>query len=228
MGKNDCTEHLLKNVCDNNVMEVLLGAKQLEIESLASTAINHLVDRPRGKSLTDVPGFNETLQSNGKHLQDLLVTLSDKTSGMKDGILSLKEENDLLKAKVKCVEESGIIKVAVRKYRGSMDMVESPIEWTEDFYVRPTDMVTTVLEKLEKRRGKPSILHRGQALCAKWVLFHAGYLLQDRSFEHQGIWTNCLLTAGKKLTKTTRLEHIRKPKLSTYFDHSWKVGLYQT
>merc|ERR1712029_1066580 len=210
MGKNDCTEHLLKNVCDNNVMEVLLGAKQLEIESLASTAINHLVDRPRGKSLTDVPGFNETLQSNGKHLQDLLVTLSDKTSGMKDGILSLKEENDLLKAKVKCVEESGIIKVAVRKYRGSMDMVETPIEWTEDFYVRPTDMVTTVLEKLEKRRGKPSILHRGQALCAKWVLFHdrAGYLLQDRSFEHHGISTNCSLELFAFRTKESKQKQL--------------------
>merc|ERR1712029_669681 len=189
MGKNDCTEHLLKNVCDNNVMEVLLGAKQLEIESLASTAINHLVDRPRGKSLTDIPGFNETLQSNGNHLQDLLVTLSDKTSRMKYENLSLKEENNQLKAKVlEVMEESGIIKVAVvnKWYTGIAT------EWTEEFYVRPTDMVSTLQEKLEKRRGKPS------RPDTSWCFYNVvtGYPISlNRSFEWHGISNKFLLTA---------------------------------
>ena len=192
--KQDCKEHLLKNVCDNNVMEVLLGAKQLEIESLASTAINHLVDRPRGKSLTEVPGFNVALHSYEKHLQDLLITLSDKTSGMKDEILSLKEENNQLKAKVlEVMEESGIIKVAVNHHgiKESFGHVVIVTEWTEDFYVRPTDMVWTVLEKLEKRRGKPS------RPMPSWQFFHAdtGHLHLNRSFESYGITTNCLLTA---------------------------------
>lgn len=49
-----------------------------------------------------------------------------------------------LKAKVKLLEEPEIIKVTlVRKPRNLT-------EWTEDFYVRQTDEVSTLLKKVEE------------------------------------------------------------------------------
>merc|ERR1712029_133108 len=194
MGKNDCTEHLLKNICDNNVMEVWLGAKQLEIESLASTAINHLVDRPRGKSLTDVPGFKEALQSDDKSLKYLLDVMTDNDYCRKEENLSLKEELTQLKAKL---EGSGFFKVTVKK----TSVVSLSDVWTEDFYVRPKDMVSTVLKEVEKRRGKPAVPYRRWALAggSEALDFSAFALDENTSFESNGISNNSSPLAWPRL-----------------------------
>merc|ERR1712029_468464 len=113
--KRDCSEYLLKNISDDNVMEVWLGAHTLENESLASTAIKHLAERPKGKSLKDVPGFVQSFQSNNKSLYCLLDVLTDENANVKEEILKLKEKNNQLKAKVKLLEESRIIKVTVER-----------------------------------------------------------------------------------------------------------------
>merc|ERR1712029_322656 len=183
--KRDCSEYLLKNISDDNVMEVWLGAHTLENESLASTAIKHLAERPEGKSLKDVPRLVEAFQSNDNIVYRLLDFLTDKNSSVKEEIFNLKEENKQLKAKVKLFEESGIIKINVERRPWGAT------EWTEEFYVRSSDMVSTIIEKLKSRRANihPSF---------KWGLakFNEGdFLDSKKSFQSNGISTNCLLTA---------------------------------
>jgi len=181
--KMDCTEYLKKNICDDNVIDVWLGADTLENEGLVSTAIQHLVDRPKEKTLRDVPGFNKAFQSKDKHLQDLLVALSDKNSFMKEAIINLKKENDQLKAKAKQLEELGIIQITVEGEPGRP-------EWTEEFYVRTTDLVLTVIEKVGNKRGKPCV--------GQWKLYTNEtntYLDDNKTFEQNRVITNSVLCA---------------------------------
>jgi len=178
--KKDCSEYLLKNISDDNVMEVWLGAQAMEYESLASTAIKHLAERPKGKSLKDVPRLVEAFQSNDKSVYRLLDFLTDKNS-------SVEEENNQLKAKVKLFEEVGMIKITVERRPWGAT------EWTEEFYVRSSDMVSTIIEKLRSRRENhyPSF---------KWGLAKSNvvvdeFLDSNKSFQSNGILTNCLLIA---------------------------------
>jgi len=96
-----------------------------------------------------------------------------------------KEEIQQLKDTIKHMEESLFIKIIVERKQGIHT------EWTEDFYVRPTDMVSTVVEKVKFKRGK-----RGPS----WVLMKPNgnsSLDNNRSFESNGIWTNTLLRLRK-------------------------------
>ena len=186
--KTDCTDYLKKNIRDDNVIDVLQGADTLENEGLASMAIQHLADRPKGKTLRDVPGFNKALQSNGKPLRDLLLFLSDKNSEMKEEILNLKEENDQLKANVKLLEEPGIIKVTVEKYSGK------GTGWTEEFYARKTDLVSTVIEKVRNKRGEPAG-HSGQRWMLSTTPMVYGLLEDNKTFEQNSVTNSVRLYA---------------------------------
>jgi len=74
-------EYLKMNICHDNIIDICtISANNLENESLASIAIEHLVNRPQGKTMTEVPGFHEVFQATDKHFQDLLLVLSDKNS----------------------------------------------------------------------------------------------------------------------------------------------------
>jgi len=154
--KADCIEYLMKNISDLNVMDVWLGAEALEYGDLASTAREHLANRPPGRGLKDVPGFIEAFQSYGKPLQGLMEVLSNTSSFMKEDNCKLREdisklmqENFQLKVRVMHLEESRIIKVTVVRKPG----VNHP-EWTEDFYVKSTDLISTLLEKVKDKRGQ--------------------------------------------------------------------------
>jgi len=55
----DCTGHLKASVCDNNVIDIWMAAEMCENQELSKVAFDHLVERPRGKTFEDVPGFNK-------------------------------------------------------------------------------------------------------------------------------------------------------------------------
>ena len=78
----DCAEHLKENICDENVMKVWTVAEGFEITTLYSTALEHLAERPMGKPLKEVPGFQDTFED--KAVKDLLAILSDKRSTLKE------------------------------------------------------------------------------------------------------------------------------------------------
>jgi len=78
--KIDCTEYLTKNLNDDNVMEVWMGTQSLDNKSLHAAIVKHLAERPIGKTLKDIPGFNEAFQSQNNPLKDLVEVLSDQVS----------------------------------------------------------------------------------------------------------------------------------------------------
>jgi len=82
--KMDCTEFLKKNLTDDNVMEVWMGTHSLDVKSLSAAVLEHLADRPSGKSLKDIPGFSEAFQSPKNPLKDLVELLSEQKMTMKE------------------------------------------------------------------------------------------------------------------------------------------------
>merc|ERR1719295_28149 len=63
---------------DDNVMDIWREAERCNINTLYKRAINHLVkQRPLGKTLKDVPGFSEAIQSQEKSFRDLLQAMSE-------------------------------------------------------------------------------------------------------------------------------------------------------
>merc|ERR1712111_26491 len=94
------------NLSDENVISVLMEAEKFEMESLSSAALEHLAERPLGKSLNEVPGFKEAFQAQAKPVKDLLAIMSEKNA-------SLKEEVSLLRQKIQHLEEQKI-KITIR------------------------------------------------------------------------------------------------------------------
>jgi len=139
--KADCSQYLKKNITDENVIDIWLGAETLEDESLSSTAIEHLVERPRGTHFKDLPGFSEAFQSSNKPLKKLVDILSDKNHHLKEEILNLKEKVSSL--------ESRIIKIVVKR-RMSTDKDE----WTEVFDIKSTETISTLLQEVKKRKKR--------------------------------------------------------------------------
>jgi len=136
--EEDCCEYLKENVCDENLMNIWMEAEKCGNRNLCSVAIEHLVDRPKDKPLKDVPGFMKAFEAYDNPIQDLLAALCDKN-------LHLSEENGDLKEKIKRFEDLGLFKITViRCHAGD--------EWTEEFYVRPSDLVSTLIEKIKNQR----------------------------------------------------------------------------
>merc|ERR1712029_587979 len=142
----DCTQHLKASVCDDNVMEIWTAAERCENQELCEVAVDHLVKRPRGKTLQDVSGFNEAFKDHDKPMKALLTKLSDKNSQLQEENSNLQEE--ILQLRKLC---QGPFKVTVH-YREDADL-GGP--WTEVFYVRACDKITSLIDKAQNKRGPP-------------------------------------------------------------------------
>jgi len=167
--KTDCTEHLKKNISDDNVMEIWMAAETMENTNLSSTAMKHLVESPQGKSLCDVPGFSEAYQSHEKPLRDLLGTFSEER-------YRLKQEICKLKAEIKDMKHHIIKVTVIRK------PPRKAIEWTEEFYVTPTERISTVIQKLQR---EPPL--GGQWVLTRFDEDEAEGMRVWRTFEEEGI-----------------------------------------
>jgi len=126
----DCTEHLKETICDGNVMDIWMEADRCDIKELREMAIEHLVNRPSGQSLQDVHGFNDAFQDHDRPLKDLLRKLIEKNSNLQEEIFTLK----------------GLAAIKITVTNASR---YGP--WTEDFYVRPTDKISSLLEKVRNK-----------------------------------------------------------------------------
>jgi len=142
----DCTEHLKKNMFDGNVMDIWMEAEKCHIKELCEMAIEHLVERPRGKTLQDVHGFNEAFRDHDKPLKDLLKKLTEKNSNLQEEILELK----------------GSIPQSLPEFLGiTVTNASCYGPWTDEFLVRP-DLKISVLLKLIQYRCAPET---GRVYC---------------------------------------------------------------
>jgi len=106
--KLDCAEYLKRNICDENVMEIWLGANTLEYESLSSSALRHLVDRPTG-NFGEVHGFKEAFQLSDPaticSLKQLVNVLAEKNHYLKEDVAWQEEVLVNLEAEVSDLRE---------------------------------------------------------------------------------------------------------------------------
>ena len=135
----DCAQHLKETISDDNVMDIWMEAEKCKNEDLCARAIDHLVERPRGKTLQEVSGFNKAFQDHDKPLKDLLKKLTEKNSHCLEEIFKLKEEISILKR----------IRITV-KTTGS-----NP--WNLVFHVNPDDIVSEVIAEAENIKQRPPL-----------------------------------------------------------------------
>ena len=102
----DCAEYLKAHINDSNVMDVWMEAEKCESKTLCAAALEHLVERPEGKILQEVPGFQDAFQANDKPLKDLVFKLMDKLSHMKEQTSRLKDFEGVIKITLKCVQSN--------------------------------------------------------------------------------------------------------------------------
>merc|ERR1719309_842392 len=126
----DCAQHLKETISDDNVMDIWMEAEKCKNEDLCARAIDHLVERPRGKTLQEVSGFNKAFQDHDKPLKDLLKKLTEKNSHCLEEIFKLKEEISVLKKESK-------IKITIKTI--------GPDPWNLVFLVNPDDIVRGVI-----------------------------------------------------------------------------------
>jgi len=176
--KVDCAEYLKKHICDDNVIQIWLGAETLGNESLSSLAMKHLADRPKGTAFKDLPGFKEAFQSRDRSLKKLVDVLADKNYHLKEEVSNLQGEVSDLKAKNTKLLEFGKIKIVVKR------TFQAPV-WTEEVYIHPTEKISRLLKEVQIRgRGKWGALRRTESRMN----------LPDHStFSEEGISTNTTL-----------------------------------
>jgi len=134
----DCIYHLKATLTDDNVMTIWKEAQRHNIEDLCETTINHLVVRPKGKTLQEVSGFNETFQDLGKPQKDFLNHLLNKFT---ERIAQLKENQN--------------IKISVKN-------APVYVKWERNFSVKSSDKISTFLEEeLEQAAYLPT----GREFC---------------------------------------------------------------
>jgi len=145
--KADCTEYLKRNITDQNVIGVWLGAETLGNESLSSIAIEHLLERPRGKPFKELPGFSDAFPSSNKPLKKLVDILSEKNHHLKEEISNLKGEvlegqrcQRRLKEKLTRLQ-SGTIKI---------DVISA--HWSEAINIQNTKKISTLLHEINNRK----------------------------------------------------------------------------
>jgi len=134
----DCAQHLKETISDDNVMDIWMEAEKCK--HLCARAIDHLVERPRGKTLQEVSGFNNAFQDHDKPLKDLLTKLTEKNSHCLEEIFKLKEEISILKKESK-------IKITIK--------AKGPNPWNLVFYVNPDDIVSEVIAEAENIKQIP-------------------------------------------------------------------------
>merc|ERR1712029_381826 len=98
---------------------------------LCSTAIEHLVERPNGKTLKDVPGFTDAFANDDKPILDLLAVFAEKNYHLKEELYRMKKDT-IPTFKVTLLRQG---------------------EWKEEFFVKKTALVSTILKKVEDNRG---------------------------------------------------------------------------
>jgi len=172
----DCVEYLKKNICDNNVMEVWMGAESLELKGLVSEALNYLLDRPQGKTLKDVPGFTEALQMCEKPIQNLIEILSCQNSILK---ASLKEE-------LKKPRSFNVTVIRKPPYPSVTDK-----GWTAEFCVLPTDKIGKLIQYVEGIGHSPPVGKWG--LSRAPYIRNAIYLNRDTTFRQNDISSDTTL-----------------------------------
>merc|ERR1712029_189245 len=122
----DCAEHLKDSICDENVMKVWTEAEKFEITALCSKSMEHLADRPVGKPLKEVPGFEEAFKDLDKPVKELLAVMSDKISSLKDEYQHL---------------EDGKIKITIKSTNSNSNTKETTV------YVKKNDKVSSFLQE---------------------------------------------------------------------------------
>jgi len=143
--KVDCAEYLKRNICDDNVIGIWLEAETLENESLSSSAMKYLVDRPTGTAFKELPGFKEAFQSCDRYLKKLVDILGEKIDSLKAEVSNFQGEVAALKEK-NTELELGKIKIIVKR------TYKEP-RWTESFYIHPTEKSSQLLKEV-KNRGR--------------------------------------------------------------------------
>jgi len=125
-----CAEYLKVHINDGNVMEIWMEAEKYSNKTLCAAALEHLVERPKGMLLRDVPGFQAAFQATDKPIKDLVSKLMDKVS-------ILKEENAQLKVQK-------VIKITLnfKTTNGSKE---------RDYYVHINDTVSSLLYHFQGR-----------------------------------------------------------------------------
>jgi len=146
----DCAQHLKETISDDNVMYIWMEAEKCNNEDLCARAIDHLVERPRGKTLQEVSGFNKAFQDHDKPLKDLLKKLTEKNSHCLEENFKLKEEISILKKEAK-------IKITIKTI--------GPDPWTLVFHVNPGDIVSNVIAEAENIKQIPCRPGRVCNLC---------------------------------------------------------------
>merc|ERR1712029_731341 len=131
----DCAEHLKENIADENVMKVWTEAEKFEITTLYSKALEHLAERPVGKPLKEVPGFEDAFKDLNKPIKDLLDVLSIKISSLKKKYEHLEEGQ--IEITIKSTVTTGLWSVP------------------HSFYVKEYDKVASLIQKLPTKYRPP-------------------------------------------------------------------------
>jgi len=184
--KSDCAEYLWRNITDENIIGVWLGAETLGNERLSSTAIKHLVERPLGKLITELPGFSEAFQSCGKPLNKLVDILYKRNHYLKEENLNLKGQVLDLNEKVARLEElPKEIQIFVECWSSSRR--NGQVKWTDVFHIQNTKNISTLLQEVNKKKnGKWNVLSKNRK-----GLFHD--LNLNSTFAQENISTNTTL-----------------------------------
>jgi len=178
----ECSEHLKGNICDDNVMDVWMEAERCGSKILRTAAIEHLIDRPEGLTLEEVPGFKGAFQAYDTPLKDLIDTLIEQNKSLKDEIHQLNPTKDLDGV----AQRKGMIRITLRTTKANPVYCEH--------YVSAKEKISTFLTQLEYPGMKPDGFD-GKYLClTKDKLFNMDYKLdRNRTFKQSGISQNTTL-----------------------------------
>jgi len=83
-----CVKYLEEEINDANVMEILKVAARCDNKAVYSRAKQHLLDRPQGKSLKDVPGFFDDSENQGRAMLDLLDGSVQALSNQRESLMN--------------------------------------------------------------------------------------------------------------------------------------------
>lgn len=135
--KNECLEQIKANIFDDNVMSVWMEAEKRGLKTLCSASIKHLSDRrPGDPPLQEVPGFSEAFDAQCRPLMSLFSALCDQNLHLRVEVVDLKD-------KIKELEDGTFKLTVVSKHKHM---------WTEEFQVKPSDTIQSLLRKIENRR----------------------------------------------------------------------------
>jgi len=171
-------------------MDVWMEAEHTSNSTLYEKAIQHLVHRPQGQSLQQVPGFTKAFQDHPKPLKDLLDKLASNNFSLKEEVAALKERLEGYQG------EFGPIEIIVVHKNDNNEVV-----WREEFEVLPLDKINSLLVKLAEplqegpdNWGEREPLEDGQRYRLTKE-YSETTLAKNRTFEAANIRTKTTLRA---------------------------------